>query len=71
MCRTQGLTLSLIRSQGGTFHKAEPECPSREEVSVTALSTYCQSDSEGETSTDGGSVNTYQSQGRVNVNPHA
>ncbi|TNN89314.1 hypothetical protein EYF80_000602 [Liparis tanakae] len=41
MCWAKGLALSLIRSWGGALHgELEPECPSREDVSVTALSTY-------------------------------
>lgn len=68
MCRAKGLALSLIRNWGGALHGGlEPECPSWEDVSVTALSTYCQSDSESITSRDRGAVNTWDSQGQVNV----
>lgn len=59
MCRVKGLALSLIRNWGGVLHgKLGPECPSWEDVSVTALSTYCQSDSESNTSRDRGTVYT-------------
>lgn len=66
--RAEGLALSLIRNQERVLHwQFEPECPSWEEVSVTALSTYCQSDCESNTSRDGGIVNIQESQGQFNV----
>lgn len=45
----------------------EPEIPSGEDVSVTALSIYCRSDSESNRSRGRGPVNTPDSQGQVTV----
>lgn len=59
MCRAKGLVLSLIRNWGGALHgEYELEHPSWEDVSVTASSTYCQSDSKSNTSGEGGTENT-------------